>query len=257
MVNDAFSLIIDWSLILFILILVLFPCSLSSDAKSSPIKVLRLPVSRRACFFPLTSWTRYEHRNNLEIKFMAFMCWHMNCYIWISQMLFCRCFLKGIMQSSVIILWTILLETIVWWFARLCSRLSWSSWSMGYSPLPNLISLLGPKTCTYWIWRNCQGFIQALLLTSVFHKGLGFMAVGHNPTCVSTMTLAARILKVMSTTFLLVCFLCLKESTCETRKNVFYLNSKALFILEKTFQIFKCHDVINCLSMKHETHIIE
>ena len=24
-----------------------------------------------------------------------------------------------------------------------------------------------------------------------------------------------------------------------------------------TFQIFKCHDVIKCLSMKHETHIIE
>ena len=83
------------------------------------------------------------------------------------------------------------------------------------------------------------------------------MAVGHNPMCVSTMTLTARILKAMSATFLLVCFLCLKESTCETRKNVFYLNSKALFILEKTFQIFKCHDVINCLSMKHETHIIE
>ena len=25
---------------------------------------------------------------------------------------------------------------------------------------------------------------------------------------------------------------CLKESTCETRKNIFYLTSKALFILE-------------------------
>ena len=30
----------------------------------------------------------------------------------------------------------------------------------------------------------CQGFIQALLLTSVFHKGLSFMAVGNNPTYV-------------------------------------------------------------------------
>ena len=35
-----------------------------------------------------------------------------------------------------------------------------------------------------------QGFIQALLLTSVFHKGLSFMAVGHNQTCISTLTLA-------------------------------------------------------------------
>ena len=36
-----------------------------------------------------------------------------------------------------------------------------------------------------------QGFIQALLLTSVFHEGLSFMDVGHKPTCVSTLTLAA------------------------------------------------------------------
>ena len=33
-------------------------------------------------------------------------------------------------------------------------------------------------------------------------------------------------LKVVSTTFLLVCFVYLKESTCETRKNVFYFTSK-------------------------------
>ena len=39
-------------------------------------------------------------------------------------------------------------------------------------------------------------------------------------------------LKVVSTTFLLVCFLSLKESTCKTRKNVFYFTSKALFVLE-------------------------
>ena len=36
-----------------------------------------------------------------------------------------------------------------------------------------------------------QGFIQALLLTSAFHEGLSFMDVGHNPTCLSTLTLAA------------------------------------------------------------------
>ena len=35
-------------------------------------------------------------------------------------------------------------------------------------------------------------------------------------------------LKVVSTIFLLVSFLCLKESTCETSKNVFYFTSKAL-----------------------------
>ena len=41
-----------------------------------------------------------------------------------------------------------------------------------------------------------------------------------------------HVLKIVSATFLVVCFLCLKESTCETRKNVYFI-SKALFILEK------------------------
>ena len=39
-------------------------------------------------------------------------------------------------------------------------------------------------------------------------------------------------LKLVSATFLLVCFVCLKVSTCETRKNVFYFTSKALLVLE-------------------------
>ena len=38
-------------------------------------------------------------------------------------------------------------------------------------------------------------------------------------------------LKVMSATFLLVCFVCLKERTLETIKNAFYFTSKALFVL--------------------------
>ena len=41
-----------------------------------------------------------------------------------------------------------------------------------------------------------------------------------------------KMLKVVSATFLLVSFVCLKESTLETRKNAFYFTSKALFILE-------------------------
>ena len=39
-------------------------------------------------------------------------------------------------------------------------------------------------------------------------------------------------LKVVSATFLQVCFVCLKESTFETRKNAFYFTSKALLVLE-------------------------
>ena len=40
-------------------------------------------------------------------------------------------------------------------------------------------------------------------------------------------------LKVVSATFVLVFFLSLNESTCQTMKSVFYFTSKALFILEK------------------------
>ena len=39
-------------------------------------------------------------------------------------------------------------------------------------------------------------------------------------------------LKVKSAIFLTVCFVCLKESTFERRKNAFYFTLKALFILE-------------------------
>ena len=39
------------------------------------------------------------------------------------------------------------------------------------------------------------------------------------------------ILKIVSVS-LLVCFVCLKESTRETRKNIFYFTSKAFFVLE-------------------------
>ena len=47
-----------------------------------------------------------------------------------------------------------------------------------------------------------------------------------------TMRIMWKFLKVVSATFLLVCFVSLKEGTCETKKNVFYFTSKALFVLE-------------------------
>ena len=52
-------------------------------------------------------------------------------------------------------------------------------------------------------------------------------------------------LKVVSATFLLVYFMCLKESNCETRKNVFNFTSKALFVLEITkFLLFRYSNVM-------------
>ena len=68
-------------------------------------------------------------------------------------------------------------------------------------------------------------------------------------------------LKVVSATFLLVCFLSLNESTYQTRKNVFLIRFKSSFrsgenqILE--FYIFKFHDVSKCLSIKREIHFTE
>ena len=41
------------------------------------------------------------------------------------------------------------------------------------------------------------------------------------------------ILRVVSATFLLLGFLSLNERICQTRENVFYFTSKALFVLEK------------------------
>ena len=75
---------------------------------------------------------------------------------------------------------------------------------------------------------------------------------------VKTHSCSSFIFKVVSATFLLACFLSLKESTSETTKNAFYFTSKALFALEKikfyNFIIFKFHDVIKCLSIKQEMH---
>ena len=60
---------------------------------------------------------------------------------------------------------------------------------------------------------------------------------------------------------LLVCFVCPKERNCETRKKCFLFHFESSFrswnnqILN--FQIFKCDDVIKCLSIKHKTHFTE
>ena len=53
------------------------------------------------------------------------------------------------------------------------------------------------------------------------------------------------LLKFVSATFLLVCYLCLRVNTCETRKNVFYFTLKALFVLEIIrFKLFRYSNVM-------------
>ena len=65
-------------------------------------------------------------------------------------------------------------------------------------------------------------------------------------------------LKVVPATLLLVWFLSLNKRTCQTRKNVFYFTSKALFSRKFNFRIlhFNFHDVIKCLSIK-QMHFTE
>ena len=66
-------------------------------------------------------------------------------------------------------------------------------------------------------------------------------------------------LKVVSATFVLVYFLSLNESTCQTRKNVFLFHFKSSFRSRKNileFYLFKFHDVIKCLSIK-QIHFTE
>ena len=67
------------------------------------------------------------------------------------------------------------------------------------------------------------------------------------------------LLKVVSATFLLVCFFASKIEYLWNKQKCFLLHFESSFWDNQilTFQIFKCHDVIKCLSMKHETYIIE
>ena len=68
-------------------------------------------------------------------------------------------------------------------------------------------------------------------------------------------------LKVVSATFLLVCFVRSKRKDLWNKEKCFLFHFESSFrswnnqILN--FQIFKCHYVIKCLSMKHEIHFIE
>ena len=63
-----------------------------------------------------------------------------------------------------------------------------------------------------------------------------------------------NLLKVTFTTFLLVCFLSLNESFCETRKMFF--TSKALFVLEKISKNFRSSNFMTSSMLKHKTRNI-
>ena len=73
-------------------------------------------------------------------------------------------------------------------------------------------------------------------------KVVDFSAHSRSKNVVSALTLNIRILlKVVSATFLLICFVCLKETICETRKNVFFLLWKLFSFLRQSN--FKFSDI--------------
>ena len=53
-------------------------------------------------------------------------------------------------------------------------------------PILDSVLKVKQKSC---VQTTDQDFIEALLLTSVFHKGLSFKVASHNPTCISVLTL--------------------------------------------------------------------
>ena len=74
---------------------------------------------------------------------------------------------------------------------------------------------------------NDIGYKAALLKkTSQWHLSI-YMDVASYCYYENGCTMNARSLEVMSATFLLVCFICQKESTCEIRKNTYFY-----FVLE-------------------------
>ena len=64
----------------------------------------------------------------------------------------------------------------------------------------------------------------------------------------------AEIIKVVSATILLICFVSLKENNYELRKNVFHFTSKALFVLEKIkFLLFKYSNIMTSSNAQYDT----
>ena len=80
-------------------------------------------------------------------------------------------------------------------------------------------------------YRGCSNYIFCLLsLIKVTEKKNERET---NPY-MESLAIKSSCLKVALTTFLLVSFLSLKESTCETRKNPFYSTSKIFSSLRKS-----------------------
>ena len=110
-----------------------------------------------------------------------------------------------------------------------CNRLNDRSFTINFPHCNSSLGFLKKYTSKAYLQSSSSLFLL-LKHFAYFCKffdqliQLVFVQVGHA---------LSSSLKVVSATFLLVCFLSLSKSTCQTRKNAFYFTSKALFVLEK------------------------
>ena len=122
------------------------PCSLSSAAKSSLIKVLWLPVSGRECLFPFTSWTRCWTQKQSGHTLHCFVCCH--CYTW-SLMLFYDAFWK----ASCRVVWCFFEQSC--WKQLSDDLQDCLQWPLFKELKHRFFS--SAKLNTYCIWRICVG----------------------------------------------------------------------------------------------------
>ena len=85
--------------------------------------------------------------------------------------------------------------------------------------------------CVFILSKKEQSWLQKDLCYSVI---VGYTELSHPLlNCIfNILLISVSINSIVSPTFLLVSFVCLKESTCETRENVFYFTFKALLVLQ-------------------------
>ena len=107
-----------------------------------------------------------------------------------------------------------------WWYSPSClAKFLWYHYELEFPAVAVWYSRSTIMTMKVPVFREEEVSIRQFLKFSSFTKTHIYLFSFWN-------------LKVVSATFLPVCFVCLRESTCESRTNVFYFTSKALFVLE-------------------------
>ena len=88
------------------------------------------------------------------------------------------------------------------------------------------------QSCNHWVHKRCSKIKERSKVVSATFLLVCFVCSKESTWERMRCSKIKERLKVVSATFLLVCFVHLKESTWERRKNVFYFTSKALLVLE-------------------------